>query len=200
MNELATLTVINTATDADLPANALNYSLLAAPSFAEVDPSGVITWTPGEDQGSTTNVFTMWVTDNSPAAVNAQQLSATNTFTVIVNELNLSPALPVQTNRAINELTTLTITNTATDSDIPVNGLSYALLVAPGTATINTNGVITWIPSEADGPSLVTFTTVVTDTNEFALINQQLSATNTFTVTVNEVNVAPVRRRRTTGR
>jgi hypothetical protein len=32
----------------------------------------------------------------------------------------------------------------------------------------------------------------VTDTNSQALVNQQLSATNQFTVTVNEVNSAPV--------
>ena len=51
-------------------------------------------------------------------------------------------------------------------------------------AVISTNGVISWTPSEVQGPGVYTLTTVVSDGS--------LSATNSFSVTVNEVNVAPV--------
>src|SRR5205823_8277367 len=101
--------------------------------------------------------------------------------------------LPAQTNRTINEFTLLTVTNTATDTDIPANLLGYTLTVtnAAGVvpnASISASGVITWTPTEAQGPSTNVFTTVVTDTNSAAVIAQNLSATNTFTVIVNEVN------------
>ena len=108
-----------------------------------------------------------------------------------VNEVNTAPVLPLQTNLTINELTLLTVTNTATDSDIPANALTYTLF-GPTNAVIDTNGIISWMPSEAQGPGVYTLTTVVTDYNPDALVNQHLSATNSFTVTVNEVNTAPV--------
>src|SRR5204863_7745220 len=52
---------------------------------------------------------------------------------------------------------------------------------------ISAAGVITWTPSEAQGPGTNTFTVRVVDNGSPAL-----SDTNTFTVTVNEVNSAPV--------
>ena len=74
---------------------------------------------PGEAQGPSTNLITTIVTDNG-----VPPLSATNSFTVIVNEVNLAPVLPVQTNLVVDELTLLTVTNTATDSDLPANLLN----------------------------------------------------------------------------
>jgi len=180
--ETTLLTVNNGATDADLPANTLSYSLLVAPSGAAISTAGVITWTPNDSFGGTTNTFTTRVVDNV-----APTLSATNTFLVIVLDTNNVPTLPAQTNRTIAELSTLTVTNTATDTDIPTNSLSYSLLVAPITATISANGVITWTPGEADGPSTNTFTTRVVDDGV-----PVKSATNTFSVIVTEVNVPPV--------
>src|SRR5206468_1136119 len=100
---------------------------------------------------------------------------------------NTAPVLPTQLNRTMAELATLSVTNTATDSDVPANTLTYAFQVAPAGAAISGNGIITWTPTEAQGPGLATFTTVVTDNGA-----PSLSTTNTFTVTVTEVNVAPV--------
>ena len=90
-------------------------------------------------------------------------------------------------NQAIDELTQLTVTNAASDADVPANELSYALLSPPAGASIDTNGVITWIPAEDQGPGTNTITSVVTDDGV-----PPLSATNEFEVIVNEVNVAPV--------
>ena len=184
--ELTLLTVVNTATDSDQPANGLSYSLLASPSGATINPNnGVISWTPTEAQGpSVNNVFTTRVVDDGVPA-----LGATNTFLVTVTEVNDAPVLPGQTNRTVAELTLLTVVNTATDGDSPTNNLTYSLLASPGGATINpNNGVISWTPTEAQGPSVNNvFTTRVVDDGVPAL-----SATNSFLVTVTEVNEAPV--------
>ncbi|MDB6110283.1 MAG: hypothetical protein JWR69_2033, partial [Pedosphaera sp.] len=182
IGELTTLIVTNTAIDSDIPTTVLTYSLIAPPAGAGIDTNGIITWTPTEAQGPTTNLITTVVTDNG-----LPPFSATNSFTVIVNELNSAPELPAQTNRTITELTILTVTNTASDSDIPLNVLTYQLVAPPAGLTITTNGVLTWTPSEAQGPSTNLITTIVTDNGV-----PPLSATNSFTVIVNDVNSAPV--------
>ncbi len=184
INELTTLLVTNTATDADLPANTLTYSLIVSPAGMTINTaSGVITWTPTEAQGPSTNTVTTKVRDNG-----VPSLSATNTFLVVVNEVNVEPVLPVQTNRTINELVTLTVTNTATDADLPANSLTYSLLVSPAGMAINSaSGVISWTPTEGQGPSTNTVTSKVSDNGV-----PSLSATNSFLVVVTEANTAPV--------
>ena len=47
------------------------------------------------------------------------QLSATNQIIVVINEINSAPVLPAVTNYTLAGLQPLTVTNTATDSDIP---------------------------------------------------------------------------------
>jgi VCBS repeat-containing protein len=193
INELATLTVTNGATDSDLPANTLSYTLSVTSSAgpaanASISSLGIITWTPTEAQGPSTNTFITIVTDNG-----SPNLSATNTFIVVVNEVNSAPAFTqTPADQSMNELTTLTVTNAATDADLPANLLTYSLIVsnaagAVTNATISGLGVIAWTPTEAQGPSTNTFTAIVTDNG-----SPVLSATNTFTVVVNEVNTAPV--------
>ncbi len=99
---------------------------------------------------------------------------------VVMKAPNNAPALPTQVNRMSNELTLLTVTNTASDNDWPANLLSYQLLVAPSGAQMDGSGVITWTPTAAQGSSTNTFTTVVTDNG-----TPPLSATNSFQVIVN---------------
>src|SRR5262249_19346344 len=78
---------------------------------------------------------------------------------------NTAPVLGAQPDRTITELSTLVVTNTATDSSTPPNGLAYSLTVSPlaSNAVIDSNGIITWTPTEAQGPGVYTLTTVVTD-------------------------------------
>jgi hypothetical protein len=179
--ELAALTVTNTATDSDLPANVLSYSLLVAPGGASISASGIITWPTSEANGPGNFTFTTRVVDNGSPA-----LSATNTFTVTVTEVNSAPILPGQGNRTINEAAALVVTNTASDGDFPANALSYQLVNPPAGAAISAGGIITWTPTESQGPSTNVFTTIVTD-NGVPI----LSATNDFTVIVSEVNSTP---------
>src|SRR5205807_3001239 len=177
-----TLTVPNTATDSDIPANVLTYGLLIPPAPTRRSSNLVITWTPTEAQGPSTNVITTMVTDNG-----VPSLSATNSFTVVVTEVNSPPVLGAQADRTVAEGTMLTVTNSATDPDIPANVLTYMLVNPPTGAVIDSMGVITWTPGEAQGPGTNVITTVVSDNGV-----PGLSATNSFTVIVTEVNSAPI--------
>ena len=125
------LSITNAASDSDIPINSLSYQLLNPPAGAAIDANGVITWTPTEAEGPGTNTIITVVTDNG-----LPPLSATNSFEVVVTEVNTAPHLPLQTNHTIAELSLLTVTNTATDSDLPANGLTYQLLNAPDGALI----------------------------------------------------------------
>src|SRR5207248_980491 len=169
INELTTLTVTNTDTDSDIPPNSLSYSLSISSSGgpvhnANISAQGIITWTPTEAQGPSTNTLTTIVTDNG-----SPPLSATNTFIVVVNEVNTPPSfLQTPTSRTINELAVLTVTNAATDPDLPANTLSYTLSVTSAAgpvtnASISSPALIPSTPTEAQGPSTNTFTTIVTD-------------------------------------
>src|SRR3989440_7084794 len=145
--------------------------------------TGAIGWTPTEGQGPSTNAVSVSVTDNGVPA-----LSVTNTFQVIVNEVNLAPVLTVPANQTINEQTTLSVSASATDADLPANSLTFALASSPAGMIINpASGAISWTPTEAQGPSTKPVSVSVTDNAVPAL-----TVTNTFQVIVNEVNLAPV--------
>jgi hypothetical protein len=110
----------------------------------------------------------------------------TAAVTITVNPINNPPVLPPQGNRTIAELSTLVVTNMATDLDLPPNNLSYNLLNPPAGASIDADGVITWMPSLTQGPSTNMITTIVTDDGE-----PPRSATNSFLVFVRDINSAP---------
>jgi len=119
-----------------------------------------------------------------PAVMGGYSAVVTNTagaVTSIVASLtvNASPVLAGQANRLIDVLTLLTVTNTAVDTDVPAQTLTYQLLSSPSGAAIDTNGIITWSPAQAQGASTNVFMTVVTDNGI-----PPLSATNSFTVWV----------------
>ncbi|HSU52631.1 MAG TPA: hypothetical protein VLT36_01080, partial [Candidatus Dormibacteraeota bacterium] len=187
ITELTTLVVTNTATEAGAPPGSLTYALLNAPANAAIDTNGIIAFTPSEAQGPGTNTLTTVVSDNAQPP-----LSATNSFTVVINESNRPPVLPGQTNRSIVVLSTLSVTNSATDPDIPANALGYSLGAAPTNAAIDANGIITWTPLSFQAPSTNTFTTIVTDSNLSAINSQHLTATNSFQVVVLAIRNPPM--------
>jgi hypothetical protein len=85
----------------------------------------------------------------------------------------------------VAEETVLTFTATAGDVDLPEQVLTFTLAEAPAGASIDPiSGVFTWTPTEVQGPAEYTFAVVVSD--------GLLTDAETITVTVNEVNVAPV--------
>lgn len=179
VNELALLSFTVTATDSDLPANTLAFSLNGAPSGAAINPSsGVFTWTPAEDQAPGAYTFDIIVTDNGSPA-----LSDSRPVTITVSEVNSAPVLNPIGNKVVDELTLLTFTATATDSDIPVNNLAFTLDPgAPAGAVISSAGLFSWTPTEAQGPGVYPVTVRVTDNG-----TPPLSAAETISITVNEV-------------
>src|SRR5205814_2559793 len=64
-------------------------------------------------------------------------LCPTNSFTVTVTEVNLAPVLSVPADQTIDEQTTLSVSASATDADLPANTLTFALVSAPLGMSIN---------------------------------------------------------------
>lgn len=171
------------AWDTDQPANVLSFSVSGAPNNAVIDPdNGRFVWTPQESQGPATNLISVIVTDDGQPG-----LSATQSFTVVVLEVNDRPVLDPISDISIPEGQTLTITNLATDADLPGNHLIFRLGSAPTNAWIDpTNGVFTWMTDETQGPSVYIISVIVTDDGV-----PNLSATQSFTVFVLETNLPP---------
>src|SRR5262245_43181946 len=112
VSEGATLSFTVAATDPDLPANIMTYSLVSGPTGASVNASsGVFSWTPSEAQGPSTNNFTVRVTDNG-----SSPLSDTKSFIVVVTEVNKPPVLAAIANWTINQGATLSFTVAAADA------------------------------------------------------------------------------------
>ncbi len=89
VNEETLLSFTATATDGDLPANTLTYSLDAgAPAGASITAGGAFTWTPAEADGPGTFPVTIRVTDDG-----APTADASETINITVNEINDPPVL-----------------------------------------------------------------------------------------------------------
>ncbi len=114
--------------------------------------------------------------------------TATETASITVNPVNDAPALDPIGDQSVDESSLLSFTATASDLDVPANGLSFSLDGgAPSGASINaTTGEFTWTPDEPQGPGEYPVTARVTDDGIPALDDAE-----TFTITVNEVNLAP---------
>ena len=181
VDELALLTFTATASDSDLPPNSLTFSLAGTPpTGASITNDGVFTWTPAEDQGPDSHNITIVVCDDTSIPGCDQE-----TITVSVSEVNNDPVLATIGDKSVDELTLLTFTATATDSDLPPNTLAFSLAgTLPAGASITNDGVFTWTPAEAQGPGISTFDVCVSDGT--------ISVCETIDVTVADINVDPV--------
>ena len=186
VDEGGLLTFTAAATDGDLPANILSFSLDAGtPAGATIDSaSGLFSWTPDEAVGPGVHSVTVRVTDDG-----ASNLDDFETFNITVAEVNQAPVLAAIGNRNVNEGSLLTFTAAAIDADLPANTLSFSLDAgAPAGATIDSvSGLFSWTPGEADGPGVHSVTVRVTDDGASSLDDFE-----TFDITVGEVNQAPV--------
>ena len=174
-----------TATDTNVPAQTLTWSFgPGAPAGAAINSTnGLFTWVPVEEQGPANYTVTVRVTDNGLPPLTTQQDVLISVF-----EVNNAPVLAAQNSRTISEGTLLIVTNTATDPDPGPTVLGFSLDPgAPTNAVINFNsGVLTWTPTEAQGPGTYTFAIRVTDNGA-----PPMSDSKSFTVTVAEVNQPP---------
>ena len=188
VNEGATLSFTTSATDADVPAQTLTYSLDAASLALGMtinSSTGVFSWTPTEAQGGLAPSVTVTVTDNGTG-----NLTDSETFTITVGDANLAPVLAAIGNQAVNEGATLSFTASATDADLPGQTLTYSLdaaSIALGMTINSSTGVFSWTPSEAQGGMMPSVTITVTDNG-----SGNLTDSETFTITVGDTNLAPV--------
>ena len=79
VNAGALLTFTANATDTDVPAQTLNFSLSDQPPGASITTGGLFTWTPAQNQAPGTNAITVIVADSGTPS-----LTATQTFNVII--------------------------------------------------------------------------------------------------------------------
>ncbi len=139
----------------------LTYSLSNAPAGMTINPStGVVFWTPAENQGPAKYSVTVRVTDNSQPP-----LSDSKSFQVTVNEVNLPPVLAAISNRTVHAGTLVTFTNVATDPDLPANNLNFSLEAGapPGASVETSNGVFAWQTSDVHAGTSNYLTMRVTD-------------------------------------
>jgi alpha-glucuronidase len=94
---------------------------------------------------------------------------------------NTPPALPSIDGGTVNVGQTVAFTANGTDSDLPAQTLSYALLAGPANATLNaSSGAFSFRPLVSQANTTIPFTLQVSDNG-----TPPLSATRNFSVTVN---------------
>jgi hypothetical protein len=160
VNEGAAVSFTASATDPDLPANTLTFSLdNGAPVGTVIDSAtGLFTWNPTEADGPAIYPITVRVTDKSG-------LDDTQAFAVSVKEVNDAPVLASIGDQSVNEEELLSFTATATDPDLPANTLTFSLDEGkPADAAIDeSTGVFTWTPTADQGPGTYPITVRVSD-------------------------------------
>ena len=142
----------------------------------------------------TAGSVTPWLTTSNLSLVSTNAVTVNNaSFTYTLPALsvvtfvgqqqtNTPPTLAPIVNQTINAGVTLVITNAATDTNPPPQTLTFSLLGAPNNATLtplnNTNAVFNWRPLVSQANTTNPITVKVAD-------SASLSATNSYTVTVN---------------
>ncbi len=176
--------------------NAALFSV--APS---VSPTGVLTYTPAANANGTATITLSLSDDGSNVAPNVNT-SATQTFTITVNAVNDAPSFTAGPAQVVNEDAGAQTVN------------PWAIAISPGPAdesaqtvgfnvsnnnaslfstapSVSPTGVLTYTPA-ANANGVATVTVTLTDSGSNVAPNVNTSAPQTFTITVNAVNDAPV--------
>ena len=171
-------------TAADGEANALTYTLVSGPTGASVSPTGLFNWTPMAGHASSTSSVTVRVSDNG-----VPSLSDAKTFQVAVGAaVNHAPTMLPIAPQTITVGSELVVGIQATDSDLPLSSLTFALVSGPAGASIDpATGVLRWKPGLAHAESTTTISVLVQDAG-----TPPLTDTTSFTVYVPAPNVAPI--------
>ncbi len=178
------LTFTASASDPDVPADRLTFSLSGAPPGAEIDPdSGVFSWVPTEVQGPGVYELAVVVTDDGVPVLSDQE-----TIRITVGETNSAPVVVGPGGRSNAEGDTVSLLVAASDADVPPNTLAWSVSGLPSGMSINpVTGEITGtvgFTAAAGSPYSVTVT--VTDDGTPTLAGQA-----TFTWTITNTNRAP---------
>ncbi len=169
-----------TASDPDVPANGLIFSLAGAPPGASITAGGDFTWIPTEAQGPGTYTLDVVATDDG-----TPNQADFETIEVTVDEVNIDVVADAIADDTIDEMLAYGFTATATDLDLPANILTWTMPIGPAGAAVTTGGAFTWTPAESQGPGAYAVTLRVND-------GEGSDDEVDFTITVDEVNTAPV--------
>ncbi len=177
LDEMTPLALSANATDPDRPAQAITFSLLEGPVGLQIQPDGVINWTPTESQGPSTNVLRLLVSDGIARV--------TNQVSIVVREINRPPAFVNSVSNAeVAPGDMLSVALAAQDPDQPANRLTWRLVSGPAGSSVNpTNGLWNWKPSTLIPPGSNQVTIAVDDDGV-----PQLSATNRFSAVVRDAS------------
>ena len=171
-----------------------------------VSPSGDLTYTPAANTNGSATI-TLTLSDNGSNTAPNVNTSAAQTFVITVTAVNDAPSFTASNPPPVSEdAGTRTLVGWATFNPGPANEsgqtvLGYtvsnvsnpALFGAPtgGLPAVAANGTLTYTPADnANGSS--TFDVVVQDSGGIANSGVDTSGPQTFTITVNAVNDAPV--------
>ncbi|HSU53507.1 MAG TPA: hypothetical protein VLT36_05575, partial [Candidatus Dormibacteraeota bacterium] len=179
VNELVPLTYTNVITDIEQPPQIFTWTLLTPISGLALNTTnGVLTWTPTESQGQSTNTLLVKVTDSG-----TPPLSSTGTVIIVVREINVAPVpVPIASTNVVAG-NTITIQLAANDSDIPINPLTWFATGLPAGASVSSSGLFTYTPPLSES-GVKNISIKVFDVNTNALSNQSLTNTVSFAVTV----------------
>ncbi|MBL9124532.1 MAG: peptidylprolyl isomerase [Planctomycetaceae bacterium] len=171
-----TLNYTFTATDPDLPADTLSFSLAdGSPEGASITTDGQFTFASTAGHSGTTINVTIQVSDGKGG-------SDSKTIAIHIGQLPVLEPIP---DRTVDEGEFVLFTATATSSD-PLNSMSYHLGPgAPAGAVLDeVTGAFVWQTSESQGGQTYTITVIARDENGLE-VSQEVQ------ITVNEVNQNP---------
>ncbi|MHC4637759.1 MAG: putative Ig domain-containing protein, partial [Planctomycetota bacterium] len=172
-----------TVTASDPDGNNLTYAASNLPTGASFDPlTQVFSWTPDYTQAGTYAGVTFTVTDDGTPVE-----SDSEAITITVNHVNLAPVLDPVGDKTVDEAQLLQFTVTASDPDTG-DTLTYSATNLPTGASFDPlTQVFAWTPDYTQAGTYTSVTFTVTDDGTPAL-----SDSETITITVNDVNRAPV--------
>lgn len=173
------------ATDSDLPAQTLTYSITNAPQGAAINPqTGDFTWTPTEAQGPGVYTITAMATDNG-----TPPRSGSRPFKITVREVNDAPSIAPIADVGVDEGSLVEFAVVATDPDLPGQTLRFSLLPgAPAGAQIDpVSGQFQWTPDESQGGAFYPIVVRVTDNGELPRFVDR-----SFQVAVRKINNPPI--------
>uniref|UniRef100_UPI0035B2446B cadherin domain-containing protein n=1 Tax=Zoogloea sp. TaxID=49181 RepID=UPI0035B2446B len=190
-NTTAVMTV--TATDADLPAQTLTYSIVGgadAAKFTINSSTGALSFATAPDYEAPTDSGANNVYDVTVQATDGT-LSSTKAIAVTVTAVNDStPVITSGATASVAENTTAVMTVTATDADLPAQTLTYSIVGGADAAKFAINastGALSFAtapdyeaPTDAGGNNVYDVTVQATD--------GALSSTKAIAVTVTAVN------------
>ena len=182
VDEETQLTFTAIASDPDLPANTLTYSLdgTALALGMAITTGGVFSWTPTEEQGPFIYAATITVSDGVGGA-------DAETITITVNEVNVGPTvgdIPDQTVAEGDPFSTIALDSYVTDPDHAVAQMTWTADDAVGlTVTIGNRVATIEAPDDWNGSETIIFR---------ATDPEGLYSENAATFTVTGVNDPPV--------